>query len=74
MSHGPLAGIVWWGEWSRIVRERWWRFPSEARESKSNRGGLFLAKGSVPTKYDGSGELSGRSHKQNYATISPCQI
>ena len=23
---------------------------------------------------DGSGELSGRSHKQNYAKISSCQI
>ena len=40
MSHGPLAGIVWWDEWSRIVRERRWRFPAEARESKSNKGML----------------------------------
>ena len=29
MSHGPLAGIVWWGECSRVVRERWWRFSAE---------------------------------------------
>ncbi len=34
----------------------------------------LIAKGSVPTKYDGSGELSAPSHKQNYATISSCRI
>ena len=45
MSHGPLAGIVWWGERSRVVRERWWRFLSEARESKSNRGGFIFSQG-----------------------------
>ena len=31
---------------------------------KENEGVVLIAKGSIPTKYDGSGELSGRSHKQ----------
>ena len=39
MSHGPLAGIVWWGECSRVVRERWWRFLAE---DKVARGLLVL--------------------------------